>query len=129
MAKLELKEMYLTEYNRLVKALQDHYTALQSYSTIAEMTDWLNANLNNTEITQINLNSINFTSDEKDTKFNYTRGGKTIEIIKHDGLKASNIKQGVTIEGIRGTLADASGMVAPDNLTQTLSLVDKNVTY
>jgi hypothetical protein len=111
MAKLNLQEMYLTEYNRLIVALQKHFTELKGKTKISEITDWLNARQAMTPITEIDLNQITFTGDE----YQYSYGGQTIKLKKDNDLTGSNIVVGKVIEGITGTAVDGSVLKVTEN--------------
>lgn len=131
MAKIELKEMYLTEYNRLINALRKHYTALNSVNTISGITDYFNNLLvstgnNNT----IKLDDITFGSDDI---FNYTIGSQAIIIKKDSQLTSENIRKGVNIEGVVGEfIVDPNTIInigEEDTLVEILSKIRKDVEY
>lgn len=116
MSTFNLQEMYLTEYNRLIKALQDNFDALKKCTTIEQVVDWLYANAkNNQTISEIDLDSVTFT-DEPNDEYSYTQGGKSIKLIKHDNLTAGNIRSGISIEGITGSLVDGSQIIKKTEL-------------
>lgn len=111
MSTFNLQEMYLTEYNRLIKALQDNFDALKKCTTIEQVVDWLYANAkNNQTISEIDLDSVAFI-DIPNAEYSYTQGGRSIKLIKHDNLTAGNIRSGISIEGITGSLVDGSQII------------------
>ena len=116
MAKFSLQEMYLTEYNRLIAALQTYFTEGKAYNTIEQWVDYLNRVKETKQITSIDLDSIGFATDDKDVTTEYTQGIYSIMLQKHDNLIEENIKKGVVIEGITGSLVDGSQIISETQL-------------